>query len=85
MMIEWSPELHIHFSKMFNQTIFVFVLCLKRIAKHTTNWIVHLKIPKFVIFDIIKYTFSMNTKPVKSLPFNSISILRQKYEIKNIY
>ena len=47
----WSIEEHIYFSSSFKESILTFYLSLKRIQFKTS-----LKIPKFVIFEIIKQT-----------------------------
>ena len=50
-MMEWSHENHIHFPDSFKKRILLFVLFLKRNQIKTG-----LKIPKFVLFEIIKKT-----------------------------
>ena len=49
--VVWKAEHHLSFSLAFQQTIQQFVFSLKRIEKQT-----RLKIPKFVLFEIIKFT-----------------------------
>jgi hypothetical protein len=46
---KWSPEIHSECSKSFKQTIQTFLLCMKCNQNKTK-----LKIPKFVLFEIIK-------------------------------
>jgi len=48
---EWSPNNHIEFPKKFRKNIETFLFCLKRIQYKSG-----VKIPKFVIFEIIKFS-----------------------------
>jgi len=47
----WTPTSHKFFSVHFKKTIYSFLCCLKRIQCETK-----IKIPKFVLFEIIKFT-----------------------------
>ena len=47
----WSPELHFSFNDVFKNKITNFLFCLKHFQKETK-----IKIPKFVLFEIIKKT-----------------------------
>jgi len=44
--LSWSPQSHLHFPKPFQEAILALMLCSKRL---------NVKVPKFVIFEIIKY------------------------------
>ena len=46
---DWSPEKHNYFSFSFRMSVLYLVLGLKRIHKTTK-----LKVPKFILFEIIK-------------------------------
>jgi len=46
----WKPEYHKKYSCEFQQRIFVFLLCLKKIHNE-----ISIKIPRFVVYEIIKF------------------------------
>jgi len=49
---EWSPDNHPSYLLAFRKAIFTFLLCLRRFRASTG-----LKLPKFVLFDIIKQIY----------------------------
>jgi len=56
-----SSKKHSYFPENFKKRILCFVLCLKRIQQETL-----LKLPKYLIFEIIKFSLPYNKKKVDS-------------------
>ena len=47
---EWTPDTHCLFSTSFKSSVFGFVCCLKLVHKKN-----NLKIPKFILYEIVKF------------------------------
>ena len=56
---KWKAEKHIYFHKLFKQSVFTFVLCLKENQKNLS-----FKIPKFVLLEIVKKIDRRSFNPV---------------------